>query len=211
MKTPLSLALITSALLAACSSGSSDPEDMDMDLDPPMMDTDGAVRNGDGSVTVMAGDETFELPVNNITSNGQPRWFDGTVNASGFETDDVFAIGGIQDETFFSAVTGTFVDAPVGSLTYEGRYSVSSSLSEVVSSALTIEYDAAQSTLTALDGDFSIDGTVTAAGVATGTVTFEGSDADFNGGFFGADADVAGAFHNNSFAGIFYGDEITGP
>ncbi|MEL6641297.1 MAG: hypothetical protein AAFP98_08290 [Pseudomonadota bacterium] len=215
----LTFVFLTSVLLAACSSGSSDEVGTGVQMPTPggggagdpMVEEDGAVRNSNGTVTVTAGTTTLDLPVENSDStDGLPRWFDGSVNADGFETDAVLAIGGIQDGTFFSAVSGDFASAPVGSLTYQGRYEINTS-TVGVGSPLTIEYDASQSTITALDGDFEVSGDVTNAGVATGTVTFEGVSTDFNGGFFGPDADVVGVFHSNSFAGIFYGDETAGP
>ncbi len=205
----LSLMAATS-LLAACG-GSSSSADMEME-DPEMDDpgpTNSAVENADGTITVVSGGETLTLPATSISSNGQPQWIGSGLLANGFDTDDALAVGGVQDGTAFSAITGTTVTAPASSLTYVGRYAVNTATGSV-SSPLTINYDAVAETISAVDGDFSIDGDVEGTGGITGTVTFEGDTADFDGGFFGVSADVAGAFNSDTFGGVFYGSDLGG-
>lgn len=197
-------ALMGITLLAACggSSGGSTPE-----MDEPTLPFagNGAARNADGSATVRNGSTLITLPAGAATVNGQPAWIGNGLFASGFETPDVFAVGGVQNGVAFSGIFGRLAPIPVSNLEFTGRYAVNTATGSV-SDLLTITYNATTDRITGSDADFALNGTVSSTGAASGSVVYDGDTAPFIGGLYGTtETDVAGSFNTDTFGGVFYG------
>ena len=179
--------------LAACGGSGSDLSTPDpvITVAPVSSDAD-IVRNADNTISGTSNGQPFELPETGTIVNGQPAWIGGALLVNGFETDDVLAIGGVSAGEPIAAIAGNLADAPAGDATFTGRYAVYS-VGVSVNGPLTVTYDLATSTVSASDGEFEMSGAIASDGAGTGTITFAGATADWNGGVYSGDS-VAGVF-----------------
>jgi hypothetical protein len=191
------------AVLSACSGDGTNPFDIDDDTTVDLT-VEGVIANEDGSYTVVDDGVAFELAASGVTVNGQAAWINSSERASSFITDDVTAIGGFLDGAPFSGITGTLAATPTGDATYSGRYDYITAETST-NGALDLTFDLDTLALTSEDdADFVVDGTVGSDGSITGTIAVDDVETDFTGGFYGTDS-VAGAFDDDTAAGVFYG------
>ena len=181
-----------------------DPEPVPVIVEP----VGTATENANGTYVVTQGTTVTNLPATNVNINGQKAWrtgFNGgTFNGDSYAGTDVLAIGGVTaDGQPFAGISGTQTAAPTGNATFTGRYAVTQSNGSSVSGVLTMDFDLADSTLTNDGGDLGIDATVS-GGEVTGLVTYDGSSAELEGGFYGTN-EVAGAFNGTGLGGIIFG------
>jgi len=200
--TKITVSLCAICLVSACG-GSSDTTPVITAPTPTTFETN-AIANANGTFTVESDGRTVELPASSFFSNGQPSWFSGDLRASAFDDADVLAIGGIDADGTFHGIAGT-PTALSGSADFTGRWAVNSTTSQR-SGPLELAYNFDAQSLTTSTGMLEVTGTVNDDGTISGSVDFEGAQADFEGGFFGGDT-AAGAFSNDTIGGIFYGTQ----
>jgi hypothetical protein len=193
--------LLATLALSACGGSGTNPFD-DVDDDEIDLTVEGVTTNEDGSFVIVDDGVAFELAASGTTLNGQKAWINSTERAASFINDDVTAIGGFLNGTPFSGVTGTLGTAPTGDATFNGRYDYITATAST-NGAIELTYSLDDSTLVS-DGDMVVAGTVATDGSVSGTVAVDGVETDFEGGFYGTNA-VAGAFDDDTAAGVFYG------
>ena len=203
MKYTTLMTLASVAVLTACGGSGTNPFDT---VDDPTVDltVDGVTANGDGSFTIVDSGVAFELSASSTTLNGQTAWINSSERAASYIDGNVTAIGGFLDGETFSGITGTLGTVPTGDATYNGRYDyITAAASTNGALELTFSFDD-NTLLTDDDSDLVVNGVVATDGTITGTVAVDDVTTDFSGGFFGTNA-VAGAFDDDTAAGVFYG------
>jgi len=145
------------------------------------------------------------ITISKSSSNGQPLWMNTVVQTviAGYESANVLAIGGFNNNSPIKGVTGTLTTTPLtGTATYTGRYSRTTSGS-FLSGALAIDVDFGALTFADTTAGVDVSGTISGAQFS-GTFTKGGQSAPLAGGFFGTN-EMVGAFGNGSIAGVIYG------
>lgn len=146
-----------------------------------------------------------DIALTPTNSNGLLKWLDfgGGIRAFGYESANVLAIGGYNNNTFIKGLTGELSSPPqTGTASYTGRYAVAQS-SSLTDAPISIDVDFNALTFQDTTSFIDVLGTITGQQF-TGTVTYAGTTAPLEGGFFGTN-EMVGAFGNSTIAGVFYG------
>jgi len=187
------------SLLTACGDGTPFEDDGPVPV--------GTAVLADGVYTVTQGDSDVELAADDsIPLSGNSVWLAPGDRAQAYESDNVLAIGGVlEDGTPFAGITGIVRDAPAGDATFEGGFAVLQGEDGYNAGDLTLNFDLETGALTNDGGDLTVDATATEIGMS-GTVTYDGQNANLLGNFYGTD-EVAGAFTGDEIGGVIYGTQ----
>lgn len=138
--------------------------------------------------------------------SGQRVWLAPGNRAQAYQSENVLSVGGVsEDGTPFAGITGIVGDAPAADATFVGGYAVLSGESDYDAGALTLNYDLNTGALSNDGGPLTVVATASPIGIS-GTVTFDGSDANLLGNFYGTD-EVAGAFTGADIGGVIFGTQ----